>query len=573
MSSVKIVKCVVQDVNPGLISGEITYEASFSDTEVRLNLGFIPTLSVQPSNHLTTATKVDNALNNSKTGYRKVVPIPLKPVRPEGQLVVSRTETFQVAKDSLFVDLSPAQIDNEQRITDYFKIAPWSKATAWLPLYAGLDAWLDLSLDIGPSRADSSDLQFVNRAPPPPLTAVTTTARSAVVGGPGGTAFDEPLPANTTQLNRLLIRAGGVVYSIRAEWKSTSGQLTLGAEHGGCDAPIAAVSSIHECVFETGEFIAEVSGAWGQQREYVYSGTSSPDGPVVVRRIQFVTSTGRRIGPFGYSPSSFEKPFSFTGLKVVGFFGRSSGALDQLGFISRVDGVAAPTNSATPTLPTATPTALAFNGVDTYIEVNAALPITTQSTIEMWMSGVPKEAFLFFLTDAAHRRQLSAHVPYSDGNVYFDSGADASNNYDRIVKAVTPIDDKSTWNHWAFVRNSASGRMAIYRNGVLWHEQATGMTRAMASCNRLIIAADGDGLWYHSGAISEIRLWNVERTVAQINDNMKRVIPGADTGLIASYSLDGYQVGQSIIDRSGGGRNGIVRGTAVSVPGPSALLK
>jgi hypothetical protein len=115
--------------------------------------------------------------------------------------------------------------------------------------------------------------------------------------------------------------------------------------------------------------------------------------------------------------------------------------------------------------------------------------------------------------------------------------------------------------------------MAIYKNGVLFHEQATGLTRSMAGCTRLVIGAAGDGNWPHAGAISELRLWNVERTAAQLNDNMKRVIAGAETGLIASYSLDGYQAGQPISDRSGGGRHGTVRGTSVSVAGPSALVK
>lgn len=222
-----------------------------------------------------------------------------------------------------------------------------------------------------------------------------------------------------------------------------------------------------------------------------------------------------------------------------------------------------------------TTSALAFNGVDTYIEVNAPLPFTTQITIEMWMRGVPKNAFLFFVTNDAHGRQLSAHVPYGDGNVYFDGGADAGNNYDRIIKGLTPIDDQNTWNHWAFVRNSDSGRMAIYRNGVIWLDQPSGCARPMAPCNRLVIGADGDGNWYHCGAISEIRLWNVERTAAQISDNMNRILTGvgADTGLIASYSLDAYQAGQLIGDRSGGGRHGTLHGAPVSVPAPRTLAK
>jgi hypothetical protein len=95
----------------------------------------------------------------------------------------------------------------------------------------------------------------------------------------------------------------------------------------------------------------------------------------------------------------------------------------------------------------------------------------------------------------------------------------------------------------------------------------------MLPCNRLVIGADGDLNWYYSGAITELRLWSVERTAAQINDNMHYRIPGAATGLIASYALDTYQTGQSIVDRSGAGCNGIMHGAPASVAGPNAILK
>lgn len=569
MSSVKIIKCTVRESDNVTITGEVTYEFTFTETEVRLDLGFAATLSVLPANRLTTATKTGLAgSSNAKNGYRLVVSIPLKTVRPGGQAIVTRTDVFQVSKSSLFIDLTPSQVIAEQNAASTWGDPVWTKATAWNSIFAGLDATIELTPDFGGCRIDASDLRFLNRVVAVLPPAITTTARNSAVGGTGGTAFEDALPPGTLQMNRLIVSSATTVASIKAEWKTTSG-LVMGTNHGSADLPSG---NWYEFVFEPGEYITDISGQYGQGMTSWMS-VPLPDGPTVVRWLQFTTNLNRKFGPFG-GASLFGQSFSFTGLKVVGFFGRSGGALDQLGVISRTDNLPLPVVSATTQSPApASPTALAFNGVDTYIEVNAALPITAQSTIEMWMRGVPKEAFLFFLTDANRRRQLSAHVPYSDGNVYFDSGADANNNYDRIVKAVTPIDDSTVWNHWAFVRNSASGRMAVYRNGALWHEQGTGLTRAMASCNRMVIAADGDGLWYHSGAISEIRLWNVERTAAQINDNMKRVIPGADTGLIASYSLDGYQAGQTLTDRSGGGRTGTVRGTAVSVAGPSTLLK
>ncbi|MBK8263491.1 MAG: LamG domain-containing protein [Nannocystis sp.] len=186
---------------------------------------------------------------------------------------------------------------------------------------------------------------------------------------------------------------------------------------------------------------------------------------------------------------------------------------------------------------------------------------------------MPRQAFLFYVTDDSHRRQLCASVPWSDGNVYFDGAADASNKFNRIVKALSPLDDQRTWNHWAFIYDQPQARMSIYKNGVRWWSEQGKATRPMAPCNRLVIGADGDAKGHFAGAICEVRLWSVTRTSTQIRENMVRRIPGADDGLIASYALDQFvQAGQSIPDRSGGGRNGVLRGTTVWALKPGALL-
>jgi hypothetical protein len=215
-------------------------------------------------------------------------------------------------------------------------------------------------------------------------------------------------------------------------------------------------------------------------------------------------------------------------------------------------------------------TALQFDGITNYIEVDCAFPFTTQVTIEAWMRGVPKDAFLFYATTSARTARLfTAHVPYSDGTVYFDGGGDTNDTYDRINKAVSPADDKSTWNHWAFVRDSLAGRMAVYRNGALWHEAATGKTRSMAGCTRLVIGVDWVCNWRHSGAISELRVWSVVRSATEIKDNMNRRA-AVGTGLIAAYSLD--QATATITDRTGNGPNGLLRGSPVTAAGPTSLV-
>ena len=97
----------------------------------------------------------------------------------------------------------------------------------------------------------------------------------------------------------------------------------------------------------------------------------------------------------------------------------------------------------------APPAAVESLGIN-FIEINAPLPITTQVTLEMWVRGRPQNSHAFFITNQGRdRRLLSAHIPYSDGNVYFDGGAGADSNFDRINKLVQPADDVNTWVHWA----------------------------------------------------------------------------------------------------------------------------
>lgn len=330
MSSAKIVKCTVREVDPGLIEGEITYQLFFTETEVRLDLGFVATLSVLPSTRLTGATKTGLAgTSNSKNGYRRVFSIPLKPVRPGGQSVISRTDVFQVTKDSLFIDLTPAQVSSEQNQANLWKDPVWTKAAAWNSIFAGLDATIELTPDFGPSKADASDLRFINRASgvvPPP---VTTTTRTGAEGGTGGTAFEDTLPANTLQLNRLIVSAHTTVHSIKVEWK-TSGGLVMGQNRGSTDLP---AGNWYEFVFEPGEYITEISGHTGRSSKSSILGPI-PDGPTTIHMLRFVTNFNRQFGPFG-NASPLGQAFSFTGLKAVGFFGRSGGAIDQLGVISR----------------------------------------------------------------------------------------------------------------------------------------------------------------------------------------------------------------------------------------------
>ena len=117
-------------------------------------------------------------------------------------------------------------------------------------------------------------------------------------------------------------------------------------------------------------------------------------------------------------------------------------------------------------------------------------------------------------------------MPWSDSNVYFDTGGTTAGGYDRISKAATPAEFEGSWQHWTFVKNGDTGDQRIYLNGVLWHS-GTGMTRPMTGVTKFTIGtkpslAEG---WYN-GMMDDVRLFDHALTV----DEIQAVVAGGGAG-------------------------------------------
>lgn len=129
--------------------------------------------------------------------------------------------------------------------------------------------------------------------------------------------------------------------------------------------------------------------------------------------------------------------------------------------------------------------------------------------------------------------------------------------------------EKNRWYHVAFTYDHSSGKATIYING----ERAADATWDNASFD---LTSDGGGffvgkvagfMWGERplyGALSEVRLWSVARTQAQIKQSMLNVDPKSN-GLAVYYKFDGtdqYQEGSTwqIKDMSGNNMNGLVNG-------------
>jgi len=187
--------------------------------------------------------------------------------------------------------------------------------------------------------------------------------------------------------------------------------------------------------------------------------------------------------------------------------------------------------SFTDSLNTSTPLVLGDNIVDSmgmytndasYIQVigtenidiasSSLAVINDEITISFWANGdeniLPVNTSLFEALDSNGSRTLNLHFPWSNGRVYWDCGNN-STSYDRIDKPANINEYAGSWSHWTFTKNTTTGSMKIYHNGVLWHS-GTGKTMPI-NIESFKLMSNGNGnsnFW--SGKLKELRIFNKE---------------------------------------------------------------
>jgi hypothetical protein len=101
--------------------------------------------------------------------------------------------------------------------------------------------------------------------------------------------------------------------------------------------------------------------------------------------------------------------------------------------------------------------------------------LSSEVTVSLWINGdplvQPGACIAFGAQDAAttagRGKQLNAHIPWSSSYVYFDTGGDNDNGYDRTSWLAPEDAYKYGWNHYAFTKNTVTGEQKIYLNGSL----------------------------------------------------------------------------------------------------------
>jgi hypothetical protein len=211
---------------------------------------------------------------------------------------------------------------------------------------------------------------------------------------------------------------------------------------------------------------------------------------------------------------------------------------------------------------------LFFNGAD-YVTVpfEAFSAVDSFITISFWQYGSPQyqpqNQSTFEASDSAGNRVLNAHIPWSDGNVYWDAG-NIGGSYDRISKAANANDYKGNWRHWTFTKNVIAGTLKVYLNGHLWCS-GTAKTKLMKNIRNFKIGSFSNGTYNYDGNIDDFRVWNKELDSATIKNWMYSDLNSShpySSNLLFNYKFNDNSI-FSAEDSSGNNYTGVLTGPPV----------
>ncbi len=194
---------------------------------------------------------------------------------------------------------------------------------------------------------------------------------------------------------------------------------------------------------------------------------------------------------------------------------------------------------------------LSFDGSSQYVHVSGfgTNAPTTEVTIEFWqkVDALRDQSTFVLNPDVTTGNRINAHVPWSNGEVYWDFGGGRLNYR-------PPVSIVGMWQHFALVASQTGNFMRIYRNGVL-EAQKTGMTPFTPGNYDLMIG--GKAGYRFQGQIDEFRMWKTARTTDEIRTNMFRAVLAGDTNLVGYWKFDEGN-GVRLTDSSPAQRDGII---------------
>ena len=132
------------------------------------------------------------------------------------------------------------------------------------------------------------------------------------------------------------------------------------------------------------------------------------------------------------------------------------------------------------------------------------------ATVTMWLFGgesQPHNNSAFYFFSDAQERVIQAHVPWSNGQVYFDA-AGCCGVTQRINALADEVNFKGRWNHYAFVKDG--GTTAIYINGELFLESAPDVISSIEPfpISNVVFGSKTGGVWSYNGLMDDVYVYD-----------------------------------------------------------------
>jgi gliding motility-associated-like protein len=177
---------------------------------------------------------------------------------------------------------------------------------------------------------------------------------------------------------------------------------------------------------------------------------------------------------------------------------------------------------------------LHFDGVNDYITTASNIPalnITADLTLETWIKfdQVNSDYVRLIGKGDANNRTYGLWLQ-TDGKLLFQiNGTPTGLNFTSTTSLQPGI-----WYHIAAIRNGNTAK--IFINGV---EDATATTTVSPQTNTFPLTVGYGTIHnYLKGSLEDVRVWNIARTVSQIQQGMYNSINGNETGLVAYYDFN-----------------------------------
>jgi len=173
-------------------------------------------------------------------------------------------------------------------------------------------------------------------------------------------------------------------------------------------------------------------------------------------------------------------------------------------------------------------------------------------TVSLWIWGganQPANTSVFWFqekADGSGTRAAQAHLPWSDGVIYWDTGqgGDCCSAAGRISKAEPDTTRwKGRWNHYVFLKRG--GVKEIWQNGSLFH-RGDG-SYPLATLRNLTLGAMPEGGFGYVGLLDDVALW--DRALGA--DEIQSLATGSSPLALSGYAgLIGTDVGDALRGRN-----------------------